>query len=229
MQKETPNALRKHDNFEIIFFELDNDSCPVQDFLDSLNDKMAAKVYGMMDVLAEFGNELREPYTKELEDEIYELRAKTGTDICRVLFFFRSEKKNIITNGFIKKATKDTALRNQFGKEISKGLSCQKKGCRKMKTYRSSLDDRLKDQNFRSEYENIQPEIEIIRTLVRARKEQNLTQKELSEISGINQADISKLENGNRNPSLGMLKRLACALGMTLKIEFVSEKKPQYH
>ena len=98
-----------------------------------------------------------------------------------------------------------------------------------MKTYRSSLDDRLKDQNFRSEYENIQPEIEIIRTLVSARKEQNLTQKELSEISGINQADISKLENGNRNPSLGMLKRLACALGMTLKIEFVSEKKPQYH
>ena len=54
---------------------------------------MAAKVYGMMDVLAEFGNELREPYTKELEDEIYELRAKTGTDICRVLFFFRSGKK----------------------------------------------------------------------------------------------------------------------------------------
>lgn len=46
-----------------------------------------------------------------------------------------------------------------------------------MKTYRSSLDDRLKDQNFRSEYENIQPEIEIIRTLVRARKEQNLRKR----------------------------------------------------
>lgn len=50
---------------------------------------------------------------------------------------------------------------------------------------------------------------------------QNLTQKELAERTGINQADISKLENGTRNPSLKMLKRLAAGMGMALKIEFV--------
>ena len=53
------------------------------------------------------------------------------------------------------------------------------------------------------------------------RKEKKITQKELAERTGINQADISKLENGTRNPSLKMLKRLAAGMGMALKIEFV--------
>jgi transcriptional regulator with XRE-family HTH domain len=50
---------------------------------------------------------------------------------------------------------------------------------------------------------------------------QNLTQKELAARTGIDQADISKLENGTRNPSLKLLKKLASGLGMQLKIEFV--------
>lgn len=59
--------------------------------------------------------------------------------------------------------------------------------------------------------------------MVDARISQNLTQKELAERAGINQADISKLENGTRNPSLKLLKRLADGMGMTLKLEFVSK------
>ena len=54
-----------------------------------------------------------------------------------------------------------------------------------------------------------------------ARKLQNLTQEELAEKTGIDQADISKLENGTRNPTINLLKRLAEGLGMDLKIEFV--------
>lgn len=53
------------------------------------------------------------------------------------------------------------------------------------------------------------------------RAEQNLTQKELAKRTGIDQADISKLENGVRNPSLKLLQRLARGMGMQLKIEFV--------
>ena len=45
------------------------------------------------------------------------------------------------------------------------------------------------------------------------------------ERTGINQADISKLENGTRNPSVGLLKRLADGMGMALKIEFVPKQK----
>ena len=94
-----------------------------------------------------------------------------------------------------------------------------------MRTFRDSLNKRLKDEHFKKEYEQIQPEMEIIKTLVAARKEQNMTQSDLAKATGINQADISKLENGNRNPSLNMLKKLAEGLGMHLKIEFVPVAK----
>ena len=57
--------------------------------------------------------------------------------------------------------------------------------------------------------------------MIEARREEGLTQKELSERSGITQADISRLENGNANPSIRTLQRLANAMGKTLKIEFV--------
>jgi len=61
--------------------------------------------------------------------------------------------------------------------------------------------------------------------LVEARISQNLTQKELAVRTGIDQADISKLENGTRNPSLNLLKRLADGMGMVLRIEFVPKRK----
>lgn len=74
-----------------------------------------------------------------------------------------------------------------------------------MKTLNDMLSDQLKDDEFRREYEAIQPELDVIRAIVDARTSQNLTQKELAERTGINQADISKLENGTRNPSMGNL------------------------
>ena len=75
-----------------------------------------------------------------------------------------------------------------------------------MKTLNNTLSEQLKDEEFRKEYEAIQPEMDVIRVIVDARTSQNLTQKELAERTGINQADISKLENGTRNPSVNLLK-----------------------
>jgi transcriptional regulator with XRE-family HTH domain len=94
-----------------------------------------------------------------------------------------------------------------------------------MQKFRDFLEEQLKDPEFKKEYEAIQPEMAVIRALVDARISQNLTQKQLSERTGINQADISKLENGTRNPSLNMLKRLADGLDMTLKLEFIPKQK----
>ena len=93
-----------------------------------------------------------------------------------------------------------------------------------MITFRDSLNKRLQGEHFRKEYEAIQPEMDIIRTLVRIRKEQCLTQKELAARTGIDQGDISRLENGSRNPSLNMLKKLADGLGMSLRLEFVPKQ-----
>ncbi len=94
-----------------------------------------------------------------------------------------------------------------------------------MKTLNNMLSEQLKDEEFRKEYEAIQPEMDVIRAIVDARTSQNLTQKELAERTGINQADISKLENGTRNPSVNLLKRLAEGMGMALRIEFVPKQQ----
>ena len=93
-----------------------------------------------------------------------------------------------------------------------------------MKTFNDMLEKQLEDDEFRKEYEAIQPEMDVIRAIVDARASQNLTQKELAERTGINQANISKIENGTRNPSLNLLKRLADGMGMALKIEFIPKK-----
>lgn len=93
-----------------------------------------------------------------------------------------------------------------------------------MKTLQELKKEQMKNPEFVKEYEAIQPEMDVIRAIVDARTSQNITQKELAERTGINQADISKLENGTRNPSINLLKRLAEGMGMVLKIEFVPKK-----
>ncbi|MBQ9488646.1 MAG: helix-turn-helix transcriptional regulator [Lachnospiraceae bacterium] len=94
-----------------------------------------------------------------------------------------------------------------------------------MRTLNDMLSEQMKNEGFRKEYEAIQPEMEVIRAILEARTSQNLTQKELAERTGIHQSDISKLENGTRNPSVNLLRRLAEGMGMTLKIEFVPKQK----
>ena len=90
-----------------------------------------------------------------------------------------------------------------------------------MSEFRELLNEQLKDLEFEKEWNEIQPEMDVIRAMVDMRIKQNLTQKELASRTGIDQADISKLENGTKNPSLKLLKKLAAGMGMQLKIEFV--------
>jgi len=82
------------------------------------------------------------------------------------------------------------------------------------------VSDKLKDPEFRYEYDALEPEFVIIRAMIDARKNAGLTQKQLAERTGIAQGDISRIENGNGNPSLKTLKRLASAMNMKLKLEF---------
>ena len=93
-----------------------------------------------------------------------------------------------------------------------------------MRKFDDFFDEKMQDPEIKKEYEELTPEFDIIRAMVEARMSSNLTQKELAEKTGINQADISKLENGTRNPSLKLLKRLADGMDMNLKIEFLPRK-----
>jgi phage-related protein len=90
----------------VIAYEKENGEIPVEDFLNGLDVKMRAKIYGLLTVLQEKGNMLREPYSKHLDDGIFELRCKLGSDITRVLYFFYYGGNIVLTNGFVKKTQK---------------------------------------------------------------------------------------------------------------------------
>ncbi len=82
------------------------------------------------------------------------------------------------------------------------------------------LNEQLKDPEFKDEYDALELEFSIMQAMIDARQENGITQKQLSERTGISQSDISKFERGGGNPSIKTLKRLANGLGMRIKIEF---------
>jgi len=89
-----------------------------------------------------------------------------------------------------------------------------------MSEFREFLNEQLKDPEFQAEYDALEPEFAIIQAMIGARMESGFTQKQLAERTGMTQGDISKIENGNANPSLKTLKRLALAMNMELEIKF---------
>lgn len=93
-------------NFTVVAYQKENGDIPIKDFLNSLDVKMRAKMYGLIGILKEKGNQLREPYSKHLDDGIFELRCKVGSNITRVLYFFYYKGQIVLTNGFVKKTQK---------------------------------------------------------------------------------------------------------------------------
>lgn len=104
-------------DFEVIFYEKENGDCPVEEFINSLDVKMRAKMVGLLELLEEKGNQLREPYSKPIDDGIFEIRCKVGNNITRVLYFFYYEGKIILTNGFVKKTQKTPPEEIKLAKE----------------------------------------------------------------------------------------------------------------
>lgn len=103
--------------FQVLFYEKENGECPVEEFLSGLDIKMWAKMVGMLQILEEKGNLLREPYSKHLEDGIFEIRCELGNRMIRVMYFFFYEGKIILTNGFIKKTQKTPRLEINLAKQ----------------------------------------------------------------------------------------------------------------
>lgn len=95
--------------FEVLFYAKEDGTEPAKEFIQSLDVKMKAKVMKTVELLQNNGTELRKPYSEHLEDGIFELRVKIGSDISRVLYFFVVGRRVILTNGFIKKQQKTPA------------------------------------------------------------------------------------------------------------------------
>lgn len=92
--------------YEVIFYRKPNGSIPVRDFITGLPCNLRAKAARDLELLQSYGRELRMPYSKYIQDGVFELRIQLANDIARVFYFFYSGRKIIVTNGYVKKAQK---------------------------------------------------------------------------------------------------------------------------
>ena len=92
-------------------------------------------------------------------------------------------------------------------------------------TLTEALKKELKNEEFKKEYDSFETEYSLVQSFIEARRQNKITQKELSIQTGIAQADISKIENGSANPTIKILKRLADGMNMKLKIELIPKTK----
>lgn len=90
-----------------------------------------------------------------------------------------------------------------------------------MDDFEKYLEEQLERPDFKKEYDALEEEYQMISSLIAARKEKGITQQELSKLTGVAQADISRIESGNGNPSFKTLKRLAEGFGKKLQVTFV--------
>lgn len=89
-----------------------------------------------------------------------------------------------------------------------------------MSNYDEFFNEMMKDPEVKKEYDALDPEFQLVREMIKARHEAGLTQQELAERTGIQQANISRIENGNGNPSLATLTKIANGMGKKLIITF---------
>jgi len=90
-----------------------------------------------------------------------------------------------------------------------------------MSDFKNFKEKMLNNPEVRAEYEALKPEMEVVRALVAARIEQNLTQAQLAKRTGIRQSNISRIESGSCSPTVATLQQLAAGMGKKLHIEFV--------
>lgn len=93
-------------------------------------------------------------------------------------------------------------------------------GGRKMTSFNKYMEEQLKDDVFKKEFDDLETRYEMIKQIIKIRSELNMTQSELAQKCGILQSNISRFESGNYNPSLEFLQKIAVGLGKKLHIEF---------
>jgi len=93
-------------DFEAIFYDKPGGTLPAKEYLDNLDAKMFAKIIRNIEVVESGGTTVREPYSKHLQDGIFEIRAQVSSNLARVLYFFFDGRRIILTHGFTKKTQK---------------------------------------------------------------------------------------------------------------------------
>lgn len=104
--------------FEVDYYEDEEGRRPAEEFIDGLEVKMRAKVFGRIELLEQYGPQLGMPFSRHLDDGIFELRTVQGSNITRILYFFFVGKRVVLTHGFVKKTQKTPAKEIERAKRI---------------------------------------------------------------------------------------------------------------
>lgn len=108
--------------FHINYYEDVNGNVPIREFIESLNLKLKVKVFGCIELLEQYGNQLGMPFSRYLRDEIFELRILQGNNSVRLLYFYYEGGIIILTHGFIKKTQKNTKEGDRKSEDDEEGL-----------------------------------------------------------------------------------------------------------
>ena len=92
--------------YSLEFYKTAQGKSPAEDFIRAMSAKAKAKFFQIANLLRKYGPEVRMPYSRFLEDGIFEVRVIVGNDSSRVLYFFMEGQRVIFTNGFVKKTQK---------------------------------------------------------------------------------------------------------------------------
>lgn len=109
-------------HYRCFYFITESGRCPVEEFIDSLDNKTQAKFFFKKGLLEEFGPRLPYPHTKYLGNNIYELRFEAKEGAIRVLYFFFYKNEILFTNGFIKKSNRIPKREKQLAIERRKSF-----------------------------------------------------------------------------------------------------------
>lgn len=231
--------------FTIEYVELPNGRVPAREFVDSLDDKAAARIDAFIERLRVYGNRMQGKFVKKLTNDIFELRVKQFDRIFRALFFYQPGMLIVITSGFQKKTqetlpgesrpakkTLDEVPRPLHG--IAKGKRSYPQGVGPMKqTAKHHRHSEIAEQRarksatYRKTFERTLHQIDLALLVREMREDARLTQAELAKKVGTTQSVIARLEDTEYGGhSLTILERIATACGVALKLH--AEKKPNF-
>jgi len=115
--------------WEIILYQREDGSCPVEDFITSIDDpKLKAKILKDIDLLEKFGNLLKKPHSLALRDirgSMFELRSKQSSNITRLFYYFKSNNNIILLHAYTKKSSKTPS--NELTKAYKYKLDWEKR------------------------------------------------------------------------------------------------------
>lgn len=169
--------------------------------------------------MSEYGLQLKEPYIKHLDGEIWELRPLRD----RILFTAWYKGSFVLLHQFMKKTQKTPAKEIEKAKReladlIERGeLTAMNKITDNPATGRDALEllDSLLTQE---EIAASNLRVALIGELIKARQEKGITQKRLEELSGVKQPVIARMEKGTTSPQIDTVLKVLAPLGKTLAV-----------